>query len=102
MVEEYYKLMLEIEELKKEGFIITIKPSMCRENKNLIKQYNNRLKPEKWVNVKIKYNNEKEKERIYQIRDLLYLAGVKFDTGYSYNEIDWEIDWSFKYIKGEK
>ena len=98
-VEAYNLAMERIENLKKEGIVITISESALRTNPETIQKYNKpeRIPPELWVHVEFNLTESDHYLRLKQLAEYLSMIGVSFDVGGYKSTRCWEFDWSFKY-----
>ena len=97
---EAYELTLEkIEELKISGIEIKINPCELRNNKELIKEYDNleNIPPDKWINVAFINLDKIKSMKVHETSKYLGMCGITFDSGGSPGYRDWELDWSFQY-----
>ena len=57
---------------------------------------------DKWVRICFQNLDETRKYKVLEAENFLSLFGISFDCGGCLNEREWEIDWSFRYDKGEE
>jgi hypothetical protein len=102
-IDAYHLTLSKILELKENGINVEIIPTKSRIDKKLIERFNQpeRIPPEKWVSVSFKIKNHMDAVKIHEMANYLGMCGIRFDTGGCLNCRDWELDWSFKYVKGE-
>jgi hypothetical protein len=96
-INEAYNFVLnKVERLEKEGLEVHRRePIKIVET---IEKYNkpNRLSSDNWVTISFNINDNSDFTKVREIESLCKMVGVYFDTGYGQNQIDWEIDWSFR------
>jgi len=103
LIEAYGFTLEKIEELKDAGIEVIMKPSNCRNNKELVEKYNHteRMPPDKWFHVTLKMVNKSQATKVHEVVNYLGMCGIVFDTGGWINYRDWELDWSFQYTGKE-
>ena len=102
--EAYYFTMSKVDELKDSGIEVLIKPSNTKNNQEMIKKYNQpgRTPPELWNHISFKVSDKQQSKKIFDMANYLGLCGISFDTGGCIGQRDWELDWSFRFKKGEE
>ena len=102
-INEAYNFVLnKVERLEKEGLEVHRRePIKIVET---IEKYNkpNRLSSDNWVTISFNINDNSDFTKVREIESLCKMVGVYFDTGYGQNQIDWEIDWSFRLTPQKK
>ena len=95
--EMYDKVMKVVEELRSSGIKVTVTPSACRDNADLIARYADRGRPDpsKWVHVTFDCDTDEQIHRVGCALGELRAQGIRFDTGGIGGTRDWELDWSF-------
>ena len=103
-IEAYNLTLSKIEELRKKGIEVTIKPSKSRDNEELQKRFKGpeRIPSNLWTFVTFTIKNKGDAIAVYEMANYLGMCGIRFDTGGCACYRDWEIDWSFQYRKGEE
>ncbi len=98
-IEAFEFTLTKVWELKESGIGVTIEPQ-----KKLDTDWDKEigLPPEKWVCVTFKIKNKEQAEKILEVANYLLLAGITFDSGGCKECRDWELDWSFRFKKGEE
>lgn len=102
----YKHTMNVINSLEKQNIEILIQvPRVIRnsetpEELDVVKKYNkpDRLHYSEWRNVQFKVKSKLEAEKVSFARRYLGINGCSFDTGAGCGSMDWEIDWSFRFI----
>jgi len=106
--EAFYFAMSKINELREEGIEVTMKPSISRNNKDIIEKYKKqdsgkeRIPTNLWYHISFKIIDGEDAHKIQEMKRYLGMCGIGFDTGGWSEGRDWEFDWSFKYVKGEE
>lgn len=105
ITEAHQFTMDKVIELENAGIKVNIKPSRGREIESTVKKYGDN--PEcvpinLWYHVTFVAENEAEKMKVHNAVNYLGMCGITFDTGGCCNQRDWELDWSFRYEKGEE
>jgi hypothetical protein len=54
------------------------------------------------LHVSFKIKSENDGVKIHEMANYLGLCGICFDTGGCSVCRDWELDWSFRYVKGDE
>ncbi len=103
-VDAYEFTMQKVNELKKDGIGVIITPCRLKTDKDTIEKYDkpDRIPPEKWVNVSFENLDKGQTIKIHETANYLMMCGITFDTGGAIDNRDWELDWSFSYIKGKE
>ena len=104
--EAYTFALSKIDKLKKEtGIEVKIKASNCKDNPRVVEKYNlpERIPPELWCHISfIARETTNQRIKLIELRNYLGMCGISFDTSAGCGEIDWEFDWSFRYIRDEE
>lgn len=103
-IQAYELTLKKIEELKKSGIKVSIRPSESQNDFHIINQCASdpeRIPPIKWVHVGLTYKDQGQLIKISDMADYLGLCGIYFDTGGWTGYRDWELDWSFRYTGKE-
>ena len=100
-IEAYDLAIKKVKELKKNGIDFTSRASRSATDKKTIEKYSGpeRISPEKWIHVTFKITNKWQALKIHEAANYLGMCGITFDTGGTVDQRDWELDWSFKYMK---
>jgi hypothetical protein len=95
LLEAYYYVLNEANNLKKKGIKYTLEKTTT--NKVDLEQFKDRLKHEYWVRITFEVDRSQLK-KLYEVEDSIFKLNIVFDTGHCFdNKIyrDWELDWSF-------
>lgn len=97
VIEAYNHALGVVIDLAASGIPVELKPSGSRKNPEAIADYSGpeRLRPEKWLHIKLKPLTTEEVRLVEEKLDELRARGTNFDTGGGMGERDWEFDWSF-------
>jgi hypothetical protein len=103
-IDAYYFAMTKINELRKDGIEVAIKPTKSRNNKDVVRKYNrsDRIPPELWNHISFKISDTVQAQKIMKMANYLGMCGITYDTGGCAECRDWEFDWSFSYKEGEE
>lgn len=104
ITEAYYFTMDKVKELRDGGIDVLIKSSSSKNNPDTVKKYNrpDRISPDLWHHVSFQISDLEQYQKIHEAANYLGLCGIGFDTGCGCGSSDWELDWSFRYKKGEE
>lgn len=105
IIEAHQFAMDKVNELKDSGIEVLKKPSRGREIESAINKYGN--KPDRvpvnlWYHITFKIKDQADTMKVHEAVNYLGMCGITFDTGGWKDERDWELDWSFKYKRGEE
>ena len=96
---EAYQLTLDkIEELKKDGIEVEIKPSVSSTDQEIIDEYKNKpgtIPADKWVHVGFKVKGKEQLDKkVFNAQSEISRIGISFDTGFAFGPQirDWELD----------
>lgn len=98
-LEAYDFTLTKVWELKERGIDFVTK-SLKSKNKNWDKETG--IPPEKWICVTFKIKSKEQAEKVLEVANYLLLCGIQFDSGGCKECRDWELDWSFRFKKGEE
>lgn len=103
VIDAYNFTLEKVLELKGNGIDVTLTSTGSLFNKVINETNHSVMIPiEKWVHVTFKIIFKEDALKIRKMADYLGLCGICFDVGGCSGYRDWELDWSFRYNKGDE
>jgi hypothetical protein len=104
LLDAYEFTLAHVKELMEKGTQIRMEIPFLAKDKKVIEASKKEggIPSDKWVRICFQNLDETRKYKVLEAENFLSLFGISFDCGGCLNEREWEIDWSFRYDKGEE